>query len=71
MLRNKGRAIQEWRRAMAGFRETGDVSQLAEAAARMEPTWRRLFIDAIIPTGLRRDLETLLRTGRVRHRTVA
>jgi len=71
MLKNKGKTIQEWRQAMAGWRETGDVSRLVEVAARMEPTWRRLFIDAIIPTGLRRDLETVLRGSAVRDRTAA
>ena len=61
MLRNRGRAIERWRQAMGAWRRTGDVSELAAAAAQMEPSWRRLFLDAILPTGLRHDLEDLLR----------
>jgi hypothetical protein len=46
---------------MTAWRRTGDVSLLVEAAANMEPAWRRVFLDAIIPTGLRQDLEALLK----------
>jgi hypothetical protein len=46
---------------MTAWRRTGDVSLLVEVAANMEPAWRRVFLDAIIPTGLRQDLEALLR----------
>ncbi len=46
---------------MAAWRRTGDVSPLAEVAARMEPTFRRVFLDEILPASLRHDLESLLR----------
>ncbi len=46
---------------MGAWRRTGDVSELAAVAAEMEPSWRRVFLDAILPTGLRHDLESLLR----------
>jgi hypothetical protein len=46
---------------MGAWRRTGDVSELAAVAAQMEPSWRRLFLDAILPTGLRHDLEDILR----------
>jgi len=46
---------------MATWRETGDASGLAEVAATMDPTWRRVFLDSILATGLRHDLESLLR----------
>jgi len=57
---NRGKAIQRWREAMAAWRETGDASGLAEVAAAMDPMWRRAFLDSILPTGLRHDLESLL-----------
>jgi|GEM_PF-2489702 len=74
MLRDKGKTIQVWREAMGKWRETGDVSGLVEVAANMEPTFRHLFLDSILPTGLRHDLESLLRRRAVRvvrHRTAA
>ncbi len=46
---------------MGAWRKTGDVSELAVVAAQMEPSWRRVFLDTILPTALRRDLENLLR----------
>ena len=61
MMGNRGKAIQQWREAMAAWRETGDASGLAEVAAAMDPMWRRAFLDSILPTGLRRDLESLMR----------
>ena len=61
MLRAKGNRIQRWREAMRVWRETGDISDLVEAAAGMEPTFRRVFLDSILPAGLRNDLESLLR----------
>ena len=42
------------------WRQTGDVSALAEAAARMEPAWRRSILD-ILPGALRNDVAGLLR----------
>ncbi|MCJ7752891.1 MAG: hypothetical protein MUQ65_17690 [Armatimonadetes bacterium] len=60
MMGNRGKAIQRWREAMAAWRETGDASGLAEVAAAMDPMWRRAFLDSILPTGLRHDLESLL-----------
>lgn len=56
-----GETLRDWPEAMVAWRRTGDVSQLAEVAADMNPAWRCVFLDAIIPTGLRRDLEALLR----------
>lgn len=56
-----GETVASWREAMTAWRRTGDVSLLVEAAANMEPAWRRVFLDAIIPTGLRQDLEALLK----------
>ncbi len=50
---------------MVAWRQTGDVSSLAEVAARMEPTFRRVFLDEILPAGLRHDLESLLRGKQV------
>lgn len=61
MLKTKGNKIQIWREAMGVWRETGDISELVEAAAGMEPTFRRVFLDSILPAGLRHDLESLLR----------
>ncbi|NIQ99949.1 MAG: hypothetical protein GTN78_07060 [Gemmatimonadales bacterium] len=61
MLRTSGRAIQVWRAAMAAWRRTGDVSELVEAASGMEPMFRRVFLDSVLPAGLRNDLESLLR----------
>jgi len=60
MMGNRGKAIQRWREAMVAWRETGDASGLAEVAAAMDPMWRRAFLDSILPTGLRHDLESLL-----------
>jgi hypothetical protein len=60
MMGNRGKAIQRWREAMAAWRETGDASGLAEVAAAMDPMWRRAFLDSILATGLRHDLESLL-----------
>jgi hypothetical protein len=45
---------------MLQWRRTGDVPALAEAAARMEPYWRRSLLD-ILPSGLRNDVTCLLR----------
>lgn len=50
---------------MNAWRRTGDVSELAMVAAQLEPSWRRIFLDDILPTGLRHDLESLLRHGRI------
>jgi hypothetical protein len=61
MLTVKGNKIQIWREAMGVWRETGDISELVEAAAGMEPTFRRVFLDSVLPAGLRHDLESLLR----------
>jgi hypothetical protein len=65
MLRNKGRVIQHWKQAMGAWRRTGDVSHLVAVAEQMEPSWRRVFLDAILPTGLRHDLENVLRRAPV------
>lgn len=56
-----GETVASWREAMTAWRRTGDVSPLLEVAANMHPAWRRVFLDAIIPAGLRRDLDALLR----------
>jgi hypothetical protein len=61
MLQHKGHIINEWRHAMASWRERGDVTGLAEVAARMDPSWRRMFLDTILPSALRQDLAALLR----------
>ncbi len=61
MTTASGETITSWREAMTAWRRTGDVSPLVEVAATMDPTWRRVFLDAIIPTGLRQDLEALLK----------
>ena len=61
MLRARGNNIQVWREAMAVWRQTGDVSELVEAAAHMEPTFRRVFLDSVLSAALRHDLESLLR----------
>ena len=61
MMTVSGGTIASWREAMTAWRRTGDVSPLVEVAANMDPAWRRVFLDAIIPTGLRQDLEALLR----------
>jgi hypothetical protein len=37
-----------------------------EVAATMNPTSRRVFLDAIIPAGLRQDLDALLRRRALR-----
>jgi len=60
MTRNRGKTMARWREAMTAWRETGDASGLAEVAAAMDPMWRRAFLDSILPTGLRHDLESLL-----------
>jgi len=60
MMRSRGKTMARWREAMAAWRETGDASGLAEVAAAMDPMWRRAFLDSILPTGLRHDLESLL-----------
>lgn len=61
MMKVCGETVGDWREAMTTWRQTGDVSALVEVAADMDPAWRRVFLDAIIPTGLRQDLEALLR----------
>jgi len=61
MTGNRGKTMARWREAMAAWRETGDASGLAEVAEAMDPMWRRAFLDSILPTGLRHDLESLLR----------
>ena len=58
---HRGEAVRRWREAMAIWRKTGDASGLAEVAAAMDPAWRRAFLDSILSTGLRHDLESLLR----------
>jgi hypothetical protein len=57
-----GGALRAWRAAMQQWRETGDVSGLAEVAVETEPRWRRMLLDAIVATSLRNDVEGLLRT---------
>jgi hypothetical protein len=61
MLRTRGNTIQARREAMAVWRQSGDISELVEAAAGMEPTFRRVFLDSVLSAGLRHDLESLLR----------
>jgi len=61
MMGNRGKTMARWREAMAAWRESGDASGLAEVAAAMDPMWRRAFLDSILPTGLRHDLEDLMR----------
>lgn len=61
-----GETVTSWREAMTTWRQTGDLSALMEAAARIGPARRRVFLDAIIPTGLRQDLEALLRRRALR-----
>jgi hypothetical protein len=56
-----GADLQAWRAAMQQWRETGDVSGLAEVAVETEPHWRRALLDAISATSLRNDVEGLLR----------
>jgi hypothetical protein len=55
-----GSPLQAWRKAMLQWRQTGDVSPLAEAAAQMEPHWRQSILD-ILPSGLRNNVAGLLR----------
>jgi len=55
-----GGVLQGWREAMWRWREMGDVSGLAEEAARMDPYWRREMLD-MLPGGLRNDVAGLLR----------
>ena len=55
-----GGILHGWRAAMQQWRQTGDVSRLAEVAAETEPHWRRALLDAISANSLRNDVEGLL-----------
>ncbi len=49
-----------WREALSAWRQTGDVSGLAEIVAGTPPTQRRELMGMILPCALRHDVEALL-----------
>lgn len=71
MLKLSGDTVQAWREAMGEWRETGDITALAQTVAQMDPSWRLLFLDSILPASLRNDLKSVLprRAGRHPHST--
>ena len=61
MATTTGSIFEAWRAARGQWRQTGDVSPLAEVAAAANPHTRLLLLDTIVPAELRNEVVSLLR----------
>lgn len=50
----------DWREAVSQWRETGDISRMAEMAAVAVPEAQTLLLDSLLPGGLRNDIRSLI-----------